>query len=151
MKSKYIDGFLRVVFLWRLKTKTIKNEQPHNRDTRFFPFSFLGKNRFFFVEKKIKKQVFPMIFKCKIMKNLNSMSNFDFQAKTHTHNTLLYHPLTQISTGASQYEEHFNCIQHFAFVLFVRSFLWVWFLFGFFPGRFLSLFFRKKFPKFTFF
>lgn len=55
-----------------------------------------------------------MIFKCKIMKNLNSMSNFDFQAKTHTHNTLLYHPLTQISTGASQYEEHFDCIQHFS-------------------------------------
>ena len=54
---------------------------------------------------------------------------------------------TQISTGTSQYEEHFNCIQHFAFVLFVR-FLWVWFLFGFFPGRFFS---EKKFPKFTFF
>ena len=49
---------------------------------------------------------------------------------------------TQISTGTSQYEEHFNCIQHFAFVF--LSFLWVRFLFGFFPGK---IFFRKKIPE----
>lgn len=109
---------------------------------------------FFLSKKKIKKQVFPMIFKCKIMKNLNSMSNFDFQAKTHTHNTLLYHPLTQISTGASQYEEHFDCIQHFSasFVFFshfsrpVYICCWCWtgqnriFFFDFLIGK--NFFFR---------